>query len=711
MLNKNENRIKFSVFVVGLTTIVTQIVLLRNFLSVFSGNELIIGVVFSNWMLITAIGAYFSKFIRFKEFNVRLIFFSHLLLGILPIVIAFLIIFLRNVIFPPGKLINIMQIYMGSFLLLLPFCLISGFLFIMFSSFFSAQQKSNQIYKVYGIEAIGAIVGGFFFNFVLIFLFDTFDTLKLLLILNVATALFLYFVTSQGKMPWLIGIGAIVITGFLISTDLSKIAYEQLFKNQSIIELVETPYGNLAVTESSNQINFYESGILHFSSDNVIANEENVHYAMLQHSDPENILLISGGVSGTIDEVLKYNISSVDYVEIDPVLIKLAEKYLRPSKSDKKVNIVNQDARLFLKKSDKKYDVVLINLPNPINTQINRYFTLDFFEEIKTKLSYSGIISISLSGSANYMSKESIQLHTAIYSTMKLVFNNVIIIPGQRNYFIAAETPVSAKIAELSKRNSIANTYVNQYFLDDILISERKNKIEQEISSDAIINYDFYPATYFFQMKLWLSKFKFYNIIYIVVALCIIFILTRLHIINFGLFTTGFSATSLEFILIIAFQVIYGYVYFMLGIFITIFMLGLVIGSIYLFKRIKISYRNYSFIQYLLGIIGIVTPIILVNINSGNPGSFIVHSVFIVLMIVIGIITGLQFSIGTNLRFASIEKTASGSYGADSLGSAFGALIVTAFLIPLFGLIKVCLIIGILNFITGLLILIRTRNK
>jgi predicted membrane-bound spermidine synthase len=149
----------------------------------------------------------------------------------------------------------------------------------------------------------------------------------------------------------------------------------------------------------------------------------------------------------------------------------------------------------------------------------------------------------------------------------------------------------------------------------------------------------------------------------------------------------------------------------MLGIFITIFMLGLVIGSIYLFKRIKISYRNYSFIQYLLGIIGIVTPIILVNINSGNPGSFIVHSVFIVLMIVIGIITGLQFSIGTNLRFASIEKTASGSYGADSLGSAFGALIVTAFLIPLFGLIKVCLIIGILNFITGLLILIRTRNK
>jgi len=696
---------------IGLTTMITQIILLRHFLSVFSGNELVIGIILANWMLLTALGAYLARFRSNTDFNYRTIFFSHILLGLLPLVIAYFSFTFRNLIFPPGKMLNILEIFFSSLILLAPFCLVSGYLFTLFSTLLSKIKESNQIYRVYGIEALGSIVGGLLFNFIFIFVFNTFVSLKLLLFLNFGTALFLYFTRSETKIPKVFGIFAILLAGFVAILDISEYAYDQLFKNQTILEHLDTPYGSLTVTESSGQINFYENGQILFSTDNMISNEENVHYAMFQHPRPENILIISGGATGVIDEVLKYDVASIDYVEINPDLIRLAEKYLKQSSTDKTINIINQDARLFLQNIDNKYDVILINLPDPSSVHLNRYYSLEFYEEIKNKLSYSGIVSTSLSSSANYMGKESKEYHTALYSTMKLIFNNVIVIPGQRNFFLASDNRLTAEIGKLSKIKNISNEYVNPYFLDDKLIAERRNKIESEITEGVVINYDFIPIAYMLQLKLWLSKFNFKLLLLLLtLAVIALLIIPRLHIVNLGLFSTGLSASSLEIVLIIAFQIIYGYIYFMLGIFITVFMVGLVLGSLWLSKKIKTSYKNYSFLQYLIGILAILAPLIIVNLNTGQPGSFVIHSVFVVLMLATGVLTGIQFTFGSKLRYADIVKTASGSYGADLLGSSFGALLVAALLIPLFGLIKVCLIIGILNFITGLIILIKTRN-
>lgn len=710
MFNKNENSLKFSVFVVGYTTIVAQIILLRNFLTVFNGNELIVGIIISNWMLITAFGAWISRFFKPKEPVNSFLFTIHILLGILPLLISFAVIYFRNLYILPGKAFSLVDIYLGSIILLLPFCFISGYLFTVFSNSFSSLHKSNQIYRVYGIEAIGAILGGLSFNFVFVFMFDSFFTLKLLLLLNFGMALFFYFITSKNKLPWAKGLSVFILAGVITYLDLGTLAQEELFKNQKLLEQKETPHGSLTVTETNGQLNFYENGIHLFSSDNVISNEENVHYAMLQHTNPENILLISGGVSGCIEEVQKYYVSSIDYVEIDPVLIKLSDKYLSKVKNSK-LNIINQDARLFLKKIKKKYDVVLINLPDPYNILINRYYTVEFFEEIKEKLSNSGVLSISLTGSANYMNKESVQLHGAIYSTLKLVFNNVIVIPGQQDYFISSDAPLSAEIGWLAEQKSLNTIYVNQYYLDDLLIKERMHKITNEIKDETVINYDFQPSVYFIHLKLWMKKFNYPVYLIVGFILIILFVVVRMQIINYGIFVSGLTSTSMELLLIIAFQVIFGYVFFMLGIFISVFMIGLLAGSMYFYRLIKNNFKNFSFLYYIAGVIATIVPLILVKFNAGNVPDFILHATFIILILVIGIITGIQFSMGTNLRFTNIHKTASGAYGADSLGSAFGALIVATLLIPVFGLIKVCLVVGILNFITGLIILIRTRNN
>ena len=178
----SENNIKFSVFIIGFTTMITQIILLRLFLSIFNGNELIIGIVLSNWMILTALGAYLGRRTKNIENKPLFVFIAHLLMGILPLLTVFFVFYLRYALFPTGVIFNLGQILFGTLLLMLPFCLLSGILFTYFSTQISVMGYTNQINNIYSFEAIGSITGGIIFNFLLIFLFNSIFSLKLLMI-------------------------------------------------------------------------------------------------------------------------------------------------------------------------------------------------------------------------------------------------------------------------------------------------------------------------------------------------------------------------------------------------------------------------------------------------------------------------------------------------------------------------------------------------
>ena len=711
MFIKNEHSIKISIFILGFTCLITQIILLREFLSVFNGNELVIGIILANWMLLTGIGAYLGKFADKIKNKIKLIIPAQLLIGILPLITVFLLNYLRNIVFPPGKMISLIEIFFGSLILIAPFCIISGLLFTIFSSYLFSIFKSNVINKVYGIEALGCIAGGLLFTFVFLFLLKTFFSLEIILIINFAVVIILLLSNKKIIIASVLTLITIIISVVLFINDIDSISAGYLYKNQEIVYQKDTPYGYLTVTKTADQLNFFENGVSLFSTENTVSNEENVHYAMVQHPNPENVLLISGGISGTINEILKYNIKSLDYVEINPWLIEIGKKLTDNIIKDKKVNIINQDARLFIRKSNIKYDVVLINLPNPANAQINRYYTTEFFKELKKVLNKDAVISISLMSTSHYMSEEAAQIHSVLFSTLKKGFKNVIIIPGGRNYFIASDNRLSYKITQLIELKNIENEYVNLYYLNDALVSDRSKLIEDALIIDVDINKDFKPLAYFLQLKYWLSYFK-QNLLIIGLILLVplFYLILRLNIVNLGLFTTGFSASSIEVLLLFAFQVIYGYVYLMIGVIITVFMIGLALGSIYLYKKVRINLKSYYQMQYLIGLYSFVLPVILLILNSFLKNNFSVHLIFMILIFSIGILTGIQFALASKLRTINISVIAATAYGSDLLGSAVGALLVSALLVPYFGIIKVSLIIGLLNIITGVLIMLKTKK-
>jgi spermidine synthase len=706
-----ETHFRLSVFVCGVTGMLAQIICFRAFYVAYEGNELALGIILGNWLLVHASGAYLGIKISGSQHLQGFLFSSQLLTGILPLTTLFLIYYTRHLFFPPGMMISLMDIFLLSLALLIPLCFITGFLFSFLTIHLTSQAYTNKNLKCLTLKTIGGTSGGVVFTILLLFSVDAFVALKFLMAINFVMALFVTYGFRSALIPRITGILAIILAGFFFMIHLKPVAESYLYKYQNIVHEKETIYGNLVVTEMAGQHSFFENGIFLYATNNTINNEESVHYAMLQHPRPENVLLISGGMTGAIAEVLKYDVKSLDYLEINPGLIEVGKTFLTELKVDDRVRIISQDPRAYLKKNNKVYDVVLINLPDPVNIRVNNYYTLEFFEDVKDNLSGTGIISSSLSSTGIYLSDDAKLLHSSLLSNLKLLFTNVVIIPGMNNYFIASDALVSSNLGLLSRYKSINNTYVNSFYLDDELINERRNRIENLVSDQMVMNYDFLPLIHVLQLKQWLRDINIWTGIAGAILLVImILIIPGSNTVQIGLLTTGFTASSLQILLIVTFQIFYGYVYAMIGVFFTIFMTGILIGIVFVPGRFKVNFLSYSVIQYLSGILTVIVPITLLLMDSGYPDKVIIHTLFVLFIMFSGILTGLHFTAGSQLIIPGTSNKILKSYILGLFGAGVGTLAVSAFLIPYFGIIKVGLLLGMINFLVGLFILLNTRK-
>lgn len=701
----------YAVLALGISSVITQIIYIREFLNVFYGNELIFGIILASWMSLTAVGAYVGKYsVRIKR-RERYLIILQIFSAVFPLLTVFLLRWLRNVIFPAGVMLNIPDGIIISFSFLAPYCLISGFLFTFFCISLSENLKSNQIGRVYYYDTLGSIIGGLVFNFILVFLLNSLQSLYILLFVNLSAGLAISIINKRRKATILL---VTLIAGFLVLTlsyDLEKYTKERQFKGQELIFYKDTPYGNLVVTKSGEQLNFFDNSMLVFSTENVTENEEAVHYAMLQHRNPKKVLLLSGGVNGLAKEIIKYPVDSIDYIEINPVLVELGKKYTKNLESPKIV-IKNEDARFFIKRTEEKFDVVIIALPEPSTAQMNRFYTLEFFTELKKRLNKDAVISFGLLPTDDYVSTEARSINSVIYNTLNKVFKNILIIPGNRNYFLASDAPLRSDITALIAEKKIENIYVNPYYLDDSNINVRMKYIMKNIDKNTEINRDFRPVIYFHQLKYWMSHFKtnYYILFGIFVVLLLVF-LVRLNPVNLCLFTGGFAASSIEVILLITFQIIYGYVFQMIGIIIMLFMAGLALGSFIINKKTKTySVTKYLKIQSAIALYSIALPFILMLLNLAGKSPVLIQATFMVLILIIGGLTGMAYSLSSKIVKKDISSVAAETYGADLSGSAIGALILSAFLLPLLGIFEVCFLIGLLNIFSGI-ILYSKRKK
>jgi spermidine synthase len=708
---KSKQGILLSLFVLGFSSLYTQVFLLREFLSIFNGNELVLGIVLANWMLLTGTGAYLGRFFRTTRNHLSFVVFLQLLITLLPILTLVKLDLWHALVLPEGTMAGLTQIILASFIIQAPFCLLNGFLFSAYSSVVADTGLTDPAGRSYAIEATGSIAGGILVNFLILWIFDAITGLRILLWINLMSFVILAILLLGRKFLWLALPVALAIASVPLLVDIKGFASGLLYPGQEMLYDRLTPYGRVVITKNAGQLNFYENGLLLFSSGNEIQNEEVVHFAMIQHNDPKRILVIGGGISGIMDEILKYSPDRIDYAELNPAIIEAGEKFAR-FKAGPLIRVFNEDGRRMLKQTGETYDIVLINLPEPSTLQVNRYYTLEFFRELKSHMRPGGVVSLGLPSTADYVSGIAGKLNAVMVRTLEEVFRNVLILPGLRNYFLASDNTLYTDVASRIEKKGISTLYVNPWYFDDNLLRDRSGFIQQQLTASVPSNRDFHPVAFFYQLQYWTTFFRAdYEVIAVIAAVIILMMALSMNVISLGLFTGGFTVSSLEIIILLAFQVVYGYVFQMTGIIITVFMAGLFAGSFFRAKIYPVAHgRFFLHVQLTLALFSLGFPFIILAMNSPRIPDLLARGVFFILAFLSAFLAGLEFSLAAAIRKQYYSKVISENYSADLFGSALGAILMTVILLPFLGLIGSCLVLAGLNLLSaGILLFWRKK--
>lgn len=686
-------------FMLGFSCFIVQLVMLREFLVLFMGNELVIGIMLAMWMLLTATGAFSGRYL-FRGHSLKYPVLGAIMLSAaVPAGSVFLAVWIRQLLYAPGVMTGLPGLLLITFSGLVFFCMLSGMLFTFLASALSGPGK-QRIAHIYAVEAAGSLAGGVIFNFILIYSLNAVFILCLLMIINLTVATW-YAISNKliaGTLTALVMSGLAI--AFLMHYNPDALLAALQSGEQNIVYYRDTPFGKLMVSKKAGQVNFYHNGKPAYSNDNLIEKEEKVHYAMCLHPAPKKVLVLEGGLDGSLSEVMKYPVESLDYVDPDPWTAAAAENYFGLIWPDG-ARIIFNDPRNFLLSSKQAYDIILLNAGPPQDIGSNRYYTEEFFRLLKKRLREGGILSLRLPGAANYMRDESLRLHSSIYNALKKEFTHIRTLPGQQVYYLASSEFLPGAITRSIEAKNIPTSYVNEWYLDDALMARRSEQLEASLLPDTAPNSDQKPVVSYLSILQWLGMLKIPFLLTLIIPLALMILLViALRPVNLGLFTTGFSASALELLLLFSFQAYYGYLYQMAGLIIMLFMGGLAMGAGWLYTFIRESKRSFIRIQMIMAMLAAGIPLFLF-FSSGSGINWLHGAVACLLIFVTGSVTGLQFRLGTMISGSGARVISAKAYGADLSGSAFGIFFVSVALFPLMGFMQTGMTIAFFNIIVA----------
>jgi spermidine synthase len=716
-----NNGLPVYLLITGFISILGQVIILRELNAAFYGIDLIYIIALSIWLLGTAAGTITGKYFFSKSPQSLKILF--LIWGIL---LPLDILFIRSsrIIFGgvPGAYLQFISQITVMCITVLPISILPG---IMFQHAAGNYIKGkNSLAKCYAVESAGGIAGGLI-STILIMLGT--QNLNSAFICSLVSFIPVLYFSLRMKEKYFSFITAflilLIISLFYFSPSLDYLMTS--LNHPYLAETVDTPYSRVSVTSYRGQISVFENDALSFETESTAA-EEFVHLVLTQHPDPKRILIIGGGIEGTIYEVLKYNSILIDCVELNEKLISTVCKYLpdeiKKSFESKKLNLIIADPRSYLK-SCGKYDVILIGMPEPSSGQTNRFYTKEFFELCKKHLYNDGIIALKLKSSENLWTPQLTNRNASIYNTLKSVFFDVIALPGSTCIFTASDLALEKNPDVLIKRfkeRIISTKYVIPEYIKYIYTNDRFFETANILStSNSQINSDLQPVCYQYTAALWLSQFfpdlnwininpaynkiKDIKTILIIIILFISLLIFIKYRTSFGstilVFFAAFTGMVLETMTILYYQSASGVLFQNIGLLLMAFMTGLTLGSAF----INILYHRHTgknifrftglvFIL-LLGIINFLFgSAVKENFLGGLPGTFL-------FLLCAGFLVSGIFAFASFFKVKVQQDTISSLYAADLIGGCTGSLLSSIILIPMLGMCITGYLMGIISVI------------
>jgi spermidine synthase len=340
-------------------------------------------------------------------------------------------------------------------------------------------ELSKNMASIVTTDYIGSMVGGLIWTFLFLGKIDISTSAFITAFLNMGVALltYTYFVgiNKQKLNKWMVGFiivvcGAISIAPFYVTQW--RVDLQQRLYTKPIVINKTTKYQNLVLTHDKavDDYRLFINGNLQFSSlDEKIYHENLVHPIMTLKKAHSNVLVLGGGDGMAVRELLRYkDVKQITLVDLDkgmidlfkenPILTTLNDssfyntkvhtmiggtkdvglsksvykygskydtstnEFINTSKKIAEVDIYTVDAYNFIKKrTDIKYDVVIIDFPDPSIIELNKLYTKEFYIHLMGVLKEDAMIAIQ--STSPYHAREA---YLCVGRTMESVGLNIL---------------------------------------------------------------------------------------------------------------------------------------------------------------------------------------------------------------------------------------------------------------------------------------------
>lgn len=264
---------------------------------------------------------------------------------------------------------------------------------------------SELVSKIFTFDYIGALLASLLFPLILVPHLGLLRTAFLFGIMNLLIGLWTVYL-FRNKLRSVTGY--YITGGIFLTILLCGIIYATRFMewletsnySDSIIYSKSTSYQRIVITRHRDDLRLYLNGNLQFSSrDEYRYHEALVHPVLAQGVRGGDVLILGGGDGIAAREVLKYpDIKSITLVDLDPMMTELFSTHPvlcalnNNSLSSTKVNIINADAFVWLKETNRKnYDAIIIDFPDPSNFSLGKLYSTAFYRLIKSNLKPAGV--------------------------------------------------------------------------------------------------------------------------------------------------------------------------------------------------------------------------------------------------------------------------------------------------------------------------------
>ncbi|MES2253274.1 MAG: polyamine aminopropyltransferase [Pseudomonadota bacterium] len=168
--------------------------------------------------------------------------------------------------------------------------------------------------------------------------------------------------------------------------SIDKILFEDKTEHFDLIIFENKQFGRVMALDGAIQTT---------EADEFVYHEMLTHVPLFAHGNAKKVLIVGGGDGGILREVCKHPVDSVTMVEIDPTVIKLSQeffpKHSNGSFNDPRLNLIIQDAAVFMAEDKDLYDVIIVDSTDPEGPGAV-LFSEEFYANCSKRLAADGIL-------------------------------------------------------------------------------------------------------------------------------------------------------------------------------------------------------------------------------------------------------------------------------------------------------------------------------